>query len=138
METAAKEKLIKQINNTDKKQFEESIFPHIFDEIARECYVEHIDSFGKLFENSDYYYNIMIGMASMMYEYYRKKEDELPLIPELFKQKLHLVKQWRNSESHNAPDASMQELNSAIHIVSTMYLWVIAQNMKSLNFAIGK
>ena len=57
METTAKEKLIKQINNTDKKQFEESIFPHIFDEIARECYIEHIDSFGKLFENSDYYYN---------------------------------------------------------------------------------
>ena len=76
METTAKEKLIKQINNTDKKQFEESIFPHIFDEIARECYIEHIDSFGKLFENSDYYYNIMIGMASMMYEYYKKKEDE--------------------------------------------------------------
>ena len=51
---------------------------------------------------------------------------------------LEMVKQWRNSESHNAPDASMQELNLAIHVVSTMYLWVISQNMKSLNFALGK
>lgn len=55
-----------------------------------------------------------------------------------FYEYLELVKQWRNSESHNAPDASMQELNSAIHIVSTMYLWVVSQNIKSLNFAIGK
>lgn len=267
METTAKKKLIKQINNTDEKQFEESIFPQMFDDIARECYVEHMDSFAKLFENSDFYRNIMINMARMTYENYRIKENEIPFIPELFKQKLlsdvegefsdlkqflpdfnsvascfidvlkvqttssidganellldsfnrlyclegmklvdkrrhfntivtkyevflkkvyyllngkemvndkdensmptfincifslsclrglknntderyhkfydylELVKQWRNSESHNAPDASMKELNSAIHIVSTMYLWVIAQNMKNLNLATDK
>ena len=49
-----------------------------------------------------------------------------------------MVKQWRNSESHNAPDVSMKELNSAIHIVSTMYLWVVSQNMKSLSLVTGK
>lgn len=267
MVTTAKKKLTKQANNTDEKQFEESIFPQIFDEVARGCYVEQMDSFAKLFENSDFYRNVMTQMARVMYENYKKKEDEIAFIPELFKQKLlsdiegefsdlkqflpdfnsaascfinvlkaqtissidganellldsfnrlyclegmklvdkrrhfntivtkyevflkkvyyllngkemvndkdensmptfincilslsclkglknntderyhkfydylELVKQWRNSESHNAPDASMKELNSAIHIVSTMYLWVIAQNMKNLNFAIGK
>ena len=76
METTAKKKLIKQINNTDEKQFEESIFPQMFDEIARECYVEQMDSFAKLFENSDFYRNIMIQMARMTYESYKKKEDE--------------------------------------------------------------
>lgn len=267
MVTTAKKKLTKQANNMDEKQFEESIFPQIFDEVARGCYVEQMDSFAKLFENSDFYRNVMTQMARVMYENYKKKEDEIAFIPELFKQKLlsdiegefsdlkqflpdfnsaascfinvlkaqtissidganellldsfnrlyclegmklvdkrrhfntivtkyevflkkvyyllngkemvndkdensmptfincilslsclkglksntderyhkfyeylELVKQWRNSESHNAPDASMQELNSAIHIVSTMYLWVVSQNIKSLNFAIGK
>lgn len=51
---------------------------------------------------------------------------------------LEMVKQWRNSESHNAPDVSMKELDSAIHIVSTMYLWVVSQNMKSLSLVTGK
>ena len=267
MVSTAKKKLTKQANNTDEKQFEESIFPQIFDEVARGCYVEQMDSFAKLFENSDFYRNVMTQMARVMYDNYKKKETELPFIPELFKQKLladvegefadlkaflpdldavaacfirvlnvqstssidganellldsfnrlyclegmklvdkrrhfntivtkyevflkkvyyllngeemvnrrdensmptfincilslgclrglrnnpdgryhkfydylELVKQWRNSESHTAPDASMKELNSAIHVVSTMYLWVISQNMKALNAVISK
>lgn len=267
MVSTAKKKLTKQANNTDEKQFEESIFPQIFDEVARGCYVEQMDSFAKLFENSDFYRNVMTQMARVMYDNYKKKETELPFIPELFKQKLladvegefadlkaflpdldavaacfirvlnvqstssidganellldsfnrlyclegmklvdkrrhfntivtkyevflkkvyyllngeemvnrrdensmptfincilslgclrglrnnpdgryhkfydylELVKQWRNSESHTAPDASMKELDSAIHVVSTMYLWVIAQNMKGLNAVIGE
>lgn len=267
MVSTAKKKLTKQANNTDEKQFEESIFPQIFDEVARGCYVEQMDSFAKLFENSDFYRNVMTQMARVMYDNYKKKETELPFIPELFKQKLladvegefadlkaflpdldavaacfirvlnvqstssidganellldsfnrlyclegmklvdkrrhfntivtkyevflkkvyyllngeemvnrkdensmptfincilslsclrglrnnpdgryhkfydylELVKQWRNSESHTAPDASMKELDSAIHVVSTMYLWVISQNMRSLNFVAGK
>lgn len=267
MVSTAKKKLTKQANNTDEKQFEESIFPQIFDEVARGCYVEQMDSFAKLFENSDFYRNVMTQMARVMYDNYKKKETELPFIPELFKQKLladvegefadlkaflpdldavaacfirvlnvqstssidganellldsfnrlyclegmklvdkrrhfntivtkyevflkkvyyllngeemvnrrdensmptfincilslgclrglrnnpdgryhkfydylELVKQWRNSESHTAPDASMKELDSAIHVVSTMYLWVISQNMKGLNAVIGE
>ena len=88
MVTTAKKKLTKQANNTDEKQFEESIFPQIFDEVARGCYVEQMDSFAKLFENSDFYRNVMTQMARVMYENYKKKEDEIPFIPELFKQKL--------------------------------------------------
>ena len=63
MVSTAKRKLTKQANNTDEKQFEESIFPQIFDEVARGCYVEQMDSFAKLFENSDFYRNVMTQMA---------------------------------------------------------------------------
>ena len=265
MVSTAKKKLTKQANNTDEKQFEESIFPQIFDEVARGCYVEQMDSFAKLFENSDFYRNVMTQMAKVMYENYKKKENELPFIPELLKQKLladvgsefdelkqylphadtavscfidvlkarslssidganellldsfnrlyclegmklvdkrrhfntlvtkyevflkkvyyllngkemvndkdensmptfincifslsclrglknnpderygkfytylELVKQWRNTESHTAPDATKEELHSAIHIVATMYLWVIFQNVKQLQAVI--
>ena len=87
MVSTAKRKLTKQANNTDEKQFEESIFPQIFDEVARGCYVEQMDSFAKLFENSDFYRNVMTQMAKVMYENYKKKEDELPFIPALFKER---------------------------------------------------
>ena len=260
MVTTAQKKLTKQANNTDEKQFEESIFPEIFDEVARGCYVEQMDSFGKLFENSDFYKNVMTQMAKVMYDNYKKKDVDLPFIPVVFKEKflceidsefmdlqkymrpsneiadclikvinattissidgandilldsfnrlycmsgmklvdkrrhfntivtkfevflkklyfiihkeelksnkeesmatftdcifafpcikglkyntdvryqkfytyLELVKQWRNNESHTAPDASAKELASAIHIVSTMYFFVVSQNITEL------
>ncbi len=257
----ASKKLIKLVNNNDEKQFEESIFPEIFGDAARDCYVEQMDSFGRLFEDQERYKTVMLQMARAMYEIYKKNDSDIPFIPELFKQNLladiksefselqqympdamdvaeifiqvlkaktissidggnellldsfnrlycvekmklvdkrrhfntivtkfevflkklyfliegkemvstkdensmptfidcifsfsclrglkhntdnrykklysylELVKQWRNSESHNAPDASIQELNSAIHIVSSMYFWVISQNMTEL------
>lgn len=73
MVATEKKKLTKQANNTDAKQFEESIFPHIFDEVARTCYVEQMDSFGKLFENPDFYKNVMTQMAQIIYESYKGK-----------------------------------------------------------------
>ena len=264
MVTTAQKKLTKQANNTDEKQFEESIFPEIFDEVARGCYVEQMDSFGKLFENSDFYKNVMTQMAKVMYENYKKKDVDLPFIPVVFKEKLlndiqsefvelqkymrqpneiadylikvinaqtissidgandilldslnrlycttgmkvvdkrrhfntivtkfevflkklyyvihkeemkngreensmptfidcifafsclkglkyntdarykkfytylELVKQWRNDESHTAPDASSKELNSAIHVVATMYYYVVSQTITELEQA---
>ena len=224
MVTTAKKKLTKQANNTDEKQFEESIFPQIFDEVARGCYVEQMDKLLSDVESefvdlkqflSDFnsvtscFINVLKAQTTSSidganellldsfnrlyclegmklvdkrrhfntivtkYEVFLKKvyyllndkemvndkdENSMPTFINCifslsclrglknntderyhkFYDYLELVKQWRNSESHNAPDASMKELNSAIHIVSTMYLWVIAQNMKNLNFAIGK
>lgn len=264
MVTTVQKKLTKQANNTDEKQFEESIFPEIFDEVARGCYVEQMDSFGKLFENSDFYKNVMTQMAKVMYENYKKKDVDLPFIPVVFKEKLlndiqsefvelqkymrqpneiadylikvinaqtissidgandilldslnriycttgmklvdkrrhfntivtkfevflkklyyvihkeemkngreensmptfidcifafsclkglkyntdarykkfytylELVKQWRNDESHTAPDASSKELNSAIHVVSTIYYYVVSQTITELEQA---
>jgi hypothetical protein len=38
----------------------------------------------------------------------------------------------RNDESHIAPNASVQELNLAIHIVATMYFFVVSQNVSDL------
>lgn len=263
MITTAQKKLSKQANNTDEKQFEESIFPEIFDEVARGCYVEQMDSFGKLFENSDFYKNVMTQMAKVMYENYKKKEIDFPFIPVVFIEKLlndmlpeftdlqqymppanetaayfikvisaqtipsidgandvlldsfnrlycndgmklvdkrrhfntivtkfeaflkklyylihkeemkgnreesmptfidcifafrslsglkynkderykkfydylELVKQWRNDESHIAPNAKTKELNSAIHIVATMYFYVVSKNITELKNA---
>ncbi len=260
MNSTVQKKLIKQANNTDEKQFEESIFPEIFDGVARDCYVEQMDSFGKLFENSDLYNNIMKQMARAMYDKYKNQDANLPFVPQLFKQELleaidyefvqlnkflppadevadclikvikaktipsvdgvndilldsfnrlyclkdmklvdkrrhfntivtkyeaflkklyyllnseeiksynegsmatftdcifafsclkglkyntderykvfytylELVKQWRNDESHTAPDASVEELNSAIHIATTMYYFVISQTIGDL------
>lgn len=260
MVTTAQKKLTKQANNTDEKQFEESIFPEIFDEVARGCYVEQMDSFGKLFENNDFYKNVMTQMAKVMYDNYKKKELNLPFIPEVLKAKfiadlepefvdikeympsssivadymlkvitaqtipsidgandllldsfnhlyceekiklvdkrrhfntivtkyevflkklyyiinheeiksgkedsmatfidcifafsclkglkyntdsryqklytyLDFVKQWRNNESHTAPNTSLKELTVAIHIVSAMYYFVISQNISEL------
>lgn len=51
---------------------------------------------------------------------------------------LELVKQWRNNESHTAPDASLQELSSAVHVVSTMYLWIILHHVEELNRVINE
>ena len=88
MVTKAKKKLTKQANNTDEKQFEEAIFPEIFDDIARSCYVEQMDSFGKLFENADFYKNVMTQMARAMYENFKQKETDMPFVPDFFKQQL--------------------------------------------------
>ena len=84
MMVTSKKKLTKQANNTDEKQFEESIFPQIFDEVARNCYSEQMDSFGKLFENTDFYKNVMTQMAKVMYENY-KQQDEFKYNPILFR-----------------------------------------------------
>ena len=48
---------------------------------------------------------------------------------------LELVKQWRNDESHTAPDASSKELNSAIHVVAAMYYYVVSQTITELEQA---
>lgn len=88
MVSTVQKKLSKQANNTDEKQFEESIFPEIFDEVARSCYVEQMDSFGKLFENADFYKNVMTQMARAMYENFKQKETDLPFVPDYFKEQL--------------------------------------------------
>ncbi len=47
-----------------------------------------------------------------------------------FYEYLELVKAWRNDTAHAAPDATLEELKTSIHIVSTMYYFVIAQSLK--------
>lgn len=88
MVTTVQKKLTKQANNNDAKQFEESVFPEIFDEVARKCYMEQMDSFGKLFENSEFYKNVMQQMARVLYENYRSNESAFEFIPGRFKKAL--------------------------------------------------
>ena len=49
-----------------------------------------------------------------------------------FKMWLQQLRGWRNEQSHQAPIASEEEYDAAIHIVTALYLYVIAYNIKYL------
>ena len=49
-----------------------------------------------------------------------------------FKTWLQQLRGWRNEQSHQAPIASEEEYDAAIHIVTALYLYVIAYNIKYL------
>ena len=69
-------KLSRQAKNTDVDMFSQAIFPEEFEKVAQECYVEHIDSFTKLFENKDYYVKVMEQMARGFYLMFRNMKDK--------------------------------------------------------------
>ncbi len=66
-------KLSKQVKNSDVNMFAQNIFPKIFEKIAQECYVQHMDSFAKLFEEPSFYKRVMEEMGKGMY--YRIKQE---------------------------------------------------------------
>lgn len=70
-----KKKLERHIKNNGEKQFETSIFPDMFDDIARECYVEQAGSYKKLFENPEFYSNVMAAMAKALYNSLGDRRD---------------------------------------------------------------
>ena len=49
-----------------------------------------------------------------------------------FKIWLQQLRDWRNEHSHQAPIATEEEYDAAIHIVTTLYLYVTAYNIKLL------
>ena len=49
-----------------------------------------------------------------------------------FKNYLEMVRQWRNDEAHLAPNADVQEIIAATHIIVTMYVFVISQHTTDL------
>lgn len=63
--------LKKQAKNTDAAMFASSIFPKAFQEIARQCYMESMDAFSKLFEDQQFYDRVMKEMADAMYLRFR-------------------------------------------------------------------
>lgn len=67
MKSEAGKKLSKLAKKNDATMFEQSIFPQEFDKVARSCYVDHIDAFSKLFENEQFYKQVMSEMAKAMY-----------------------------------------------------------------------
>jgi type I restriction enzyme R subunit len=48
---------------------------------------------------------------------------------------LEMLRQWRNDEAHLSPHATEDEVNAALKVVSTMYLYVIAHNITELEIA---
>lgn len=83
-----KSKIIKQVNNTDEKQFTESIFPEIFNKQAEKCYDEQMAAFAKLFEDKNLYQNMMSVMAQAVYKNYKQESSDLPFVPHIFTEKL--------------------------------------------------
>ena len=49
-----------------------------------------------------------------------------------FKTWLQQLRDWRNEQSHQAPIATEEEYDAAIHIVTALYLYVTAYNIKWL------
>lgn len=66
--------LKKQAKNSDENMFSQNIFPDLFDKIARDCYVEQMDAFAKLFEEPSFYKRVCEEMAKAMYFNFRKEE----------------------------------------------------------------
>src|SRR5574344_2151466 len=127
MMVTAKKKLTKQANNTDEKQFEESIFPQIFDEVARNCYSEQMDSFGKLFENTDFYKNVMTQMAKVMYENY-KQQDEFKYDPQKFRD--GIVKKL-----NGCLDEALKEMRTIDEIADNLVKVITAKTIDTLDGA---
>ena len=54
--------------------FSQNIFPNVFDKIARDCYVEQMDAFAKLFEEPSFYKRVCEEMAKAMYYNFKNSE----------------------------------------------------------------
>ena len=52
-----------------------------------------------------------------------------------FKGYLGLLRQWRNDEAHLSPNATEEEINSALKVVTSMYLYVVGNNITDLENA---
>lgn len=62
-----KERLKQWVANSDINMFVNNIFPDIFSKVAQDCYVEHVDSFNKLFEEKGFYDHVMNEMGKALY-----------------------------------------------------------------------
>lgn len=49
-----------------------------------------------------------------------------------FKVYLDLLRQWRNDEAHLSPNATDEEVNAALKIVTSMYMFVVGNNITDL------
>lgn len=66
-------KLTQYAKKNDSEVFQQSIFPEIFKKIAQDCYVESMDSFGKLFEDKNFYDSVMQEIAKEAYKNLRSR-----------------------------------------------------------------
>lgn len=49
-----------------------------------------------------------------------------------FRDYLEKVRSWRNEEAHSAPEMNDSDLRAAIHILMTMYVYVVARSISDL------
>lgn len=66
--------LKKQAKNNDAQMFENNIFPQVFDKVAQSCYMEHMDSFTKLFENEQFYKHVMTEIGKALFLSFRNDD----------------------------------------------------------------
>ena len=52
-----------------------------------------------------------------------------------FKVYLDLLRQWRNDEAHLSPNATDDEVNAALRVVTSMYMFVVGHNVTDLEIA---
>lgn len=52
-----------------------------------------------------------------------------------FKVYLDLLRQWRNDEAHLSPNATDDEVNAALKVVTSMYMFVVGNNITDLEIA---
>lgn len=52
----------------EEKLYVDEIFPEVFDEVARDCYIEQMEAFSKLFEDKKLYETVMTTIAKESYQ----------------------------------------------------------------------
>lgn len=65
-------KLRKSAKTTNPQVFAESIFPKIFDAVARDSYIEQSEAFSELFQDKSKYIAIMDALADAMYKEFNR------------------------------------------------------------------
>lgn len=88
IQKTATKKMHKQALDNDESQFVESIFPQIFGKAAQQCYTSQTDAFRKLFENQEFYENLMAQMGHAFYERIREQEARAYTLENLQQQML--------------------------------------------------
>ena len=59
-------------NNLTPEMFVKSLFPDKFKEIPIQCCIDNVNSYRKLFENTEFYQKVMEAMAKELYKVLRK------------------------------------------------------------------
>lgn len=66
-------KLQKVAKTSNRKIFEENIFPKTFDEVAQDSYVEQTEAYASLFQNRSKYNAMMFALAEILYKEFNKE-----------------------------------------------------------------
>lgn len=68
-------KFKKYAKDNNLEMFNKSLFPKKFQEIVTKCYLDNNDSFQKLFNDTEFYKQVIEQMAKELYKSLRNKEE---------------------------------------------------------------